>query len=185
MLREPTPTITGPATVPPFAGSAIVLPVAAVTPEMVGDPAEWLAAFARLALPAGLGMLALGAALEAHGQNLLIVIDGARGARGRGLPVRLIYRDLADIRLSPARLARNGIEVPPVSARLLCDDPAVLHAKLFGSLVGTTFGSLISLFCEGDRAAESRLWAVVASAARETFDALPGSPDVRAARTSW
>ncbi|MGI5285597.1 IucA/IucC family protein [Nonomuraea polychroma] len=175
------PPVAGPATMPPVAGSATVLPVAAVTREMVRDPAEWLAAFARLALAAGLGMLALGAALEAHGQNLLIVIDGARG---RGLPVRLIYRDLADIRLSPARLARNGIEVPPVSARLLSDDPAVLHAKLFGSLVGTTFGSLISLFCEGDRAAESRLWAVVASAARETFDALPGSPDVRADRAA-
>ncbi|WP_127937231.1 IucA/IucC family protein [Nonomuraea polychroma] len=200
MLREPTPTIAGPATVlpvagpatvppvagsatvPPVAGSATVLPVAAVTREMVRDPAEWLAAFARLALAAGLGMLALGAALEAHGQNLLIVIDEARGAHGRGLPVRLVYRDLADIRLSPARLARNGIEVPPVSARLLSDDPTVLHAKLFGSLIGTTFGSLISLFCEGDRAAESRLWAVVASAAREAFDALPGGPDVRADR---
>ncbi|MGP3958246.1 IucA/IucC family protein [Nonomuraea sp. 3N208] len=183
MLREPTVhPVAGSATVHPVAGSATVLPVAAVTREMVHDPPQWLAAFARLALAGALGLLALGAALEAHGQNLLIVIDGAHGARGRGLPARLIYRDLADVRLSPARLARNGIEVPPVSARLLSDDPAVLHAKLFGSLVGTTFGSLISLFCAGDRAVESRLWAVVAGAAREAFDALPGGPDVRADR---
>ncbi|WP_246149397.1 IucA/IucC family protein [Nonomuraea turkmeniaca] len=168
MLREPTSAV---------AGSGTVLPVAAVTREMVRDPAEWLAAFAHLALTAALGMLAHGAALEAHGQNLLIVLDGARG-----LPARLVYRDLADIRLSPARLARSGIEVPPVSPRLLSDDPAVLHAKLFGSLVGTTFGSLISVFCAGDRAAESRLWAVVAAAAREAFGTLPGGPDVRTDR---
>jgi DNA polymerase-3 subunit chi len=168
MLREPTPAaIRG----------GVVLPVAAVTRERVRDPAQWLAAFAHLALAGALGLLALGAALEAHGQNLLIVMDG-----GRSLPTRLVYRDLADVRLSPARLARNGIGVPPVSDRLLSDDPAVLHAKLYGSLVGTTFGSLISLFCAGDRAAESRLWAVVAGAAREAFDALPGGPDVRADR---
>ncbi|MFI7703003.1 IucA/IucC family protein [Nonomuraea sp. NPDC049480] len=168
MLREPTSALVT---------SGTVLPVAAVTREMTGDPVAWLAAFARLALTDALGLLALGAALEAHGQNLLIVLDGARGR-----PSRLIYRDLADVRLSPARLARNGFEVPPVSARLLTDDPGVLHAKLYGSLVGTTFGSLISLFCRGDRAAESRMWAIVAAAAREAFDGLPGGPDVRADR---
>jgi DNA polymerase-3 subunit chi len=167
MLREPTSAV---------APDGTVLPVAAVTREPVGDPEAWFAAFARLALTDALGLLALGAALEAHGQNLLIVLDG------RGRPARLIYRDLADVRLSPARLARHGIEVPPVSARLLSDDPGVLHAKLYGSLVGTTFGSLISLFCEGDRAAESRLWAIAAAAAREAFDGLPSGPDAQCDR---
>ncbi|MEO3874427.1 IucA/IucC family protein [Nonomuraea sp. B12E4] len=162
LLREPSP------------GSAI--PVAALTRVPAGGPDQWLAAFARLALTDALGLLALGAALEAHGQNLLVVLD-----RG-GFPARLVYRDLADIRVSPARLARNGIEAPPISARLLSDDPGVLHAKLFGSLVGTTLGSLISLFGQGDRAAESRLWAVVAAAARDAFDRLPATPDVRADR---
>ncbi|TMR98720.1 IucA/IucC family protein [Nonomuraea basaltis] len=187
MLREPTSAVAGSgtvlpvagsATVLPVAGSATVLPVAAVTREMIGNPAGWLAAFARLALTDALGLLALGAALEAHGQNLLVVLDGD------GRPSRLIYRDLADVRLSPARLARNGVEVPPVSARLLSDDPGVLHAKLFGSLIGTTFGSLISLFCRGERAEESRLWAVVAAAAREAFDGLPRGPDARADRNA-
>jgi siderophore synthetase component len=167
MLREPTSAV---------APGATVLPVAAVTREMVRDPAAWLAAFARLAMADALGMLALGTALEAHGQNLLVVLDD------HGRPCRLVYRDLADIRLSPARLARNGIEPPPVSARLLSDDPGVLHAKLFGSLIGTTFGSLVSLFCQGDRAAEASLWAVVAAAGRKAFDELPGGPDTRADR---
>jgi DNA polymerase-3 subunit chi len=166
MLREPAPTDTG----------ETVLPVAALTPELVRRPVAWLTAFARLALADALGLLALGAALEAHGQNLLVAL-------GRdGLPARLIYRDLADVRISPARLARNDVEVPEVSARLLSDDPGILHAKLFGSLIGTTFASLISLLGQGDRAAESRLWDVVAVAARESFTELPATPDIRADR---
>ncbi|MET8986520.1 IucA/IucC family protein [Nonomuraea wenchangensis] len=172
MLREPTRA---------FAGSADVLPVAAVTPGAVipgamDDPAAWLAAFARLALPATLRLLAAGAALEAHGQNLLVVLDG------RGRPARLAYRDLADVRLSPARLARHGVEVPPVAARLLHDDPAVLHAKLYGSLVGTTFGGLVAGFSGGDRDVEAGLWRIVRDAACEAFDGLPCDPDVRADR---
>ncbi|MEO3802378.1 IucA/IucC family protein [Nonomuraea sp. B1E8] len=166
MLREPTPR----------AGAETVLPVAAITREMVRDPAAWLAAFARLALEDVLGLLALGVALEAHGQNLLVALDRD------GLPYRLIYRDLADVRISPARLARNGIETPPVSPRLLTDDPDVLHGKLLGSLVGTTFGSLVALLGRRDRAAEATLWDVVAAAAREAFDELPGTPDTRADR---
>ncbi|SEG98267.1 Siderophore synthetase component [Nonomuraea solani] len=166
MLREPTPR------------PGTVLPVAAVTRAMAPDPVAWIGAFARLALAGALGMLALGAALEAHGQNLLIELGAD------GLPSRLIYRDLADVRLSPARLARNGVEVPPVSTRLLSDDPFVLHSKLFGSLVGTTFGSVISLFGQGDREAESRLWHVVTAAARTAFDDLPGTQDVQTDRAA-
>ncbi|MGN9843073.1 IucA/IucC family protein [Nonomuraea sp. H19] len=164
MLREPTSAL---------APKATVLPVAAVTRELAGDAAGWLAAFARLAMADALGLLTLGVALEAHGQNLLISLDR------HGRPSHLVYRDLADVRISPARLARSGIEVPPVGARLLSDDPGVLHAKLFGSLIGTTFGSLISLFCRGDRAAESRMWRIVAAAARQASDRLPCRPEDR------
>ncbi|GAA3697213.1 IucA/IucC family siderophore biosynthesis protein [Nonomuraea antimicrobica] len=161
LLREPTPE------------AGTVLPVAALSRAMVPDPFAWLAAFARLAWENALRLLSFGVALEAHGQNLVVALGGD------GLAYRLIYRDLADVRISPARLARNGVEVPPVSARLLSDDPAVLHAKLFGSLVGTTFGSLVSLFGQGDRDVEARLWEVVATAARQACTALP-APDVRA-----
>ncbi|MGW2155249.1 IucA/IucC family protein [Nonomuraea sp. NPDC001699] len=172
MLRDPTPRVPGHS----------VLPVAALTSGAHWDAprgeeaGEWLAAFAGVATAAALGLLALGVALEAHGQNLLAVLDR------RGFPVELVYRDLADVRISPARLARNGFGTPPVAARLLSDDPGVLHAKLFGSLVGTTFGSLVASLGEGDRGAESRLWAVVAGAARRAFDALPDTADVRADR---
>ncbi|WP_236667882.1 MULTISPECIES: IucA/IucC family siderophore biosynthesis protein [unclassified Nonomuraea] len=166
MLREPTPRT----------GAETVLPVAAITREMARDPVAWLAAFARAALEDALGLLSLGVALEAHGQNLLVAL-------GRdGLPYRLIYRDLADVRISPARLARNGTDTPQVSPRLLTDDPDVLHGKLLGSLVGTTFGSLVALLGRRDRAAESRLWDVVAAAAHKVLDELPRTPDADADR---
>ncbi|MFE1201220.1 IucA/IucC family protein [Streptomyces sp. NPDC058762] len=107
-----------------------VVPVAALaTTELPGSPA-WLAAFARLALAVGLRALELGVALEAHGQNLLVVLSAT------GAPLRLVYRDLGDIRVSPARLARHGIDAAGLPARIRTDEPAVLRRKLFGSLVG-------------------------------------------------
>ncbi|MFK4145480.1 IucA/IucC family protein [Streptomyces sp. NPDC004065] len=106
-----------------------VLPVAALgRTGLTGSP-SWLADFTRLALGAGLRLLELGVALEAHGQNLLVVLSA------RGAPLRLVYRDLADIRVSPARLARHGLTVPRLPARNLTDDPVALRRKLFGSLV--------------------------------------------------
>ncbi|MFI0165384.1 IucA/IucC family protein [Streptomyces sp. NPDC017095] len=106
-----------------------VLPVAALaTTSLPGCP-TWLAAFTRLALTVGLRLLDLGVALEAHGQNLLVVLAAD------ATPLRLVYRDLADIRLSPARLVRHGITPPGLTGRLLTDDPEALRRKLFGSLV--------------------------------------------------
>ncbi|MFF4488763.1 IucA/IucC family protein [Streptomyces sp. NPDC001544] len=106
-----------------------VLPVAALAGTGLPRSPAWLAGFARLALRVGLRLLELGVALEAHGQNLLVVLapDGS--------PRRLVYRDLADIRISPARLARSGVRVPGLTGRLITDDDTALRRKLFGSLV--------------------------------------------------
>ncbi|MFI2425344.1 IucA/IucC family protein [Streptomyces sp. NPDC018955] len=108
-----------------------VVPVAALaTTGLPGSPA-WLGRFARLALTVGLRLLELGVALEAHGQNLLVVLGPD------GNPVRLVYRDLADLRIGPARLARHGVPLPGrLPARMVTDDERVLRRKLFGSLVG-------------------------------------------------
>ncbi|WP_089107107.1 IucA/IucC family protein [Streptomyces hyaluromycini] len=107
-----------------------VLPVAALTTTALPESPSWLAEFTRLALTVGLRLLDLGVALEAHGQNLLVVLSGT------GAPLRLVYRDLADIRLSPARLSRHGITPPDLTGRLVTDDETTLRRKLFGSLVG-------------------------------------------------
>ncbi|MEU6352644.1 IucA/IucC family protein [Streptomyces sp. NPDC047072] len=106
-----------------------VLPVAALATTELPDSPAWLADFARLALTAGLRLLELGVALEAHGQNLLVVLDASN------TPVSLVYRDLADIRVSPARLTRHGVLVPELTGRVVTDDVTTLRRKLFGSLV--------------------------------------------------
>ncbi|MGW5200907.1 IucA/IucC family protein [Streptomyces spiralis] len=141
-----------------------VLPVAALPVTGLPDSPSWLAAFARLALTAGLRLLELGVALEAHGQNLLVVLSGS------GAPLRLVYRDLADIRVSPARLARHGIAVPELPARNLTDDPKALRRKLFGSLVS---GALAG-------AAGSRV--ALRAALTVAVSDLPGTADARALR---
>ncbi|MGW1772664.1 IucA/IucC family protein [Streptomyces sp. NPDC002104] len=112
-----------------------VLPVAALALTPYARSDAWRAGFARLALSVCLRVLDLGVALEAHGQNLLVVLSAD------GTPLRLVYRDLADIRISPARLARHGLAAPPLSGRLITDDVTLLRRKLFGSLVAGALGS--------------------------------------------
>ncbi|MFE7029089.1 IucA/IucC family protein [Streptomyces sp. NPDC057621] len=112
-----------------------VVPVAALAASGLPRSPRRLAEFSRLALTVGLRLLDLGVALEAHGQNLLVVLSPA------GDPVRLVYRDLADIRISPARLARHGIPVPDLTGRIVTDDESVLRSKLFGSLVAGTLAA--------------------------------------------
>jgi siderophore synthetase component len=137
-----------------------VVPVAALaTTGLPGSPA-WLAEFSRLALPVGLRLLELGVALEAHGQNLLVVLSAD------GAPLRLVYRDLADIRVSPARLARHGIPMPELAGRIVTDDETTLRRKLFGSLVA---GALA-----GTAGSAAALGGALETAVRD----LPRTPDL-------
>lgn len=146
-----------------------VVPVA-VLPALLasrapGERLDRAVEFARMALGACLELLDLGVALEAHGQNLLAVVDAEDRV------VRLVYRDLADIRISPARLTRHGIPVPPLHGRLLDDDPAVLRRKVLGSLVTGALGPLA-----GDA---PTLGTILEAATRD----LAATPDVRALRS--
>ncbi|MBT2422301.1 IucA/IucC family siderophore biosynthesis protein [Streptomyces sp. ISL-22] len=154
VLRESPQEYAGP-------GERVVPVAALATTELPGSPA-WLAEFTRLALTVGLRLLELGVALEAHGQNLLVVLSAS------GSPVRLVYRDLADIRVSPARLARHGIPVPELTGRIVTDDEHTLRRKLFGSLVA---GSLAGTAGSG-AALRGALEAVVRD--------LPGTTDLAA-----
>ncbi|MEU1850581.1 IucA/IucC family protein [Streptomyces sp. NPDC019990] len=141
-----------------------VLPVAALATTALPRSPGWLADFARLALTVGLRLLELGVALEAHGQNLLVVLSPA------GDPLRLVYRDLADIRVSPARLARHGITVPDLPSRMVTDDERTLRRKLFGSLVA---GALAGTAGSG---------AALAQALEAAVPDLPPGPDLAALR---
>ncbi|QNP69384.1 IucA/IucC family siderophore biosynthesis protein [Streptomyces roseirectus] len=141
-----------------------IVPVAALATTELPSRAGWLAAFARLCLTVGLRLLDLGVALEAHGQNLLAVLSAD------GTPLRLVYRDLADIRVSPARLAHHGIPLPDLPERILTDDVTALRSKLFGSLVAGALGSTA-----GSRTA-------LAQALETALPDLPPTPDLTALR---
>ncbi|MDF3141321.1 MULTISPECIES: IucA/IucC family siderophore biosynthesis protein [unclassified Streptomyces] len=156
VLRESPQEYAGP-------GERVVPVAALATTQLPGQP-EWLAEFTRLALTVGLRLLELGVALEAHGQNLLVVLSAS------GSPVRLVYRDLADIRVSPARLARHGIAMPELTGRIVTDDVTTLRRKLFGSLVA---GALAGTAGSG-AALRAALEAVVPD--------LPGTVDLAALR---
>ncbi|MER6789944.1 IucA/IucC family protein [Streptomyces sp. NPDC000658] len=155
VLREP-PDVYG-------APGEHVVPVAALAVTGLPRSPLWLARFARLALGVGLRLLELGVALEAHGQNLLVVLSAT------GTPLRLVYRDLADIRVSPARLARHGVALPDgLPARIRTDDVTALRRKLFGSLVA---GALA-----GTAGGRPALRAALEEAVRD----LPRTPDLAA-----
>ncbi|HEY8980415.1 MAG TPA: IucA/IucC family protein [Streptomyces sp.] len=141
-----------------------IVPVAALATTELPSRAAWLTDFTRLCLTVGLQLLDLGVALEAHGQNLLVVLSPD------GTPLRLVYRDLADIRVSPARLARHGIRLPGLPERILTDDVTALRGKLFGSLVAGALGST----------AGSRT--TLATALESAFPHLPLTPDLAALR---
>ncbi|MEU9477438.1 IucA/IucC family protein [Streptomyces sp. NPDC048191] len=141
-----------------------VVPVAALATTGLPDSPGWTAALARLALTVGLRLLDLGVALEAHGQNLLVILAAD------GTPRRLVYRDLADIRISPDRLARHGITPPPLTGRLVTDDETALRRKLFGSLVA---GALA-----GTAGSAAALGAALSAA----VPGMPDTPDLRALR---
>jgi DNA polymerase-3 subunit chi len=136
-----------------------LLPLAALTARPVdggpppirglGDPAEWLREFAELAVPPLMTLLARGVALEAHEQNLLVGLVNGR-------PRRLIYRDLADIRVSPR---------PDLPARLHADREG-LRAKTFATFFATALTGLVTAL----DAPDEELWDVVAKAVPDTPD---------------
>lgn len=149
-----------------------LLPLAALTARPVdggpppvrglGDPVEWLREFAELAVPPLMTLLARGVAVEAHEQNLVLGLVNGR-------PRRLIYRDLADIRVSQ----RAGLP-----ERLHADREA-LRTKTFATFFATALTGLVAAL---DAPAHD-LWQVVAETVPDTpdrhallHDPLPAKP---------
>ncbi|MET9631097.1 IucA/IucC family protein [Lentzea sp. NPDC006480] len=135
-----------------------LLPLAAlVTGEAppvreLGDPVEWLTEFAELAVPPLMTLLAKGVALEAHEQNLLVGLVNGR-------PRRVIYRDLADIRVSPR---------PDLPERLHANAEG-LRTKTFATFFATAMTGLVNALDAPDQ----DLWRAVART-------IPDTPDRRA-----
>ncbi|BCJ49222.1 iron transporter [Actinoplanes sp. NBRC 14428] len=130
------------------------------------DPYTWWHDLVHLLFPALLTVLDRGVALEAHGQNTLVVLAGGR-------PTRIVYRDLGGVRVSPARLRAAGFDPPPLLGDLPSDDPAVLRTKL-AAAAGTVTGQLAAVL-ERAGADPAKLWPVAAAAVAAT-----GTADARA-----
>jgi siderophore synthetase component len=157
-LRREAPRPAATETVVPLAALAAPSPYDGrpLLLEVARDPYDWWRRFVRLLLPPLVTVLDRGVALEAHGQNTLLVLDGAR-------PVRILYRDLGGVRVSGARLRRYGFEVPPIEGDLPSDDPRTLRTKLAAAVLGAVTGELIAVL--GHAGAEpGRLWDEVAAA---------------------
>ncbi|KGI80299.1 hypothetical protein IL38_17710 [Actinopolyspora erythraea] len=89
------------------------------------EAARWfLREYAEALLSSTLPLMSCyGIALEAHLQNVLVVVRGSR-------PVRLLLRDFAGVRIHPGRLRAAGHAVPTSRPGVTSvDDPSALHAK--------------------------------------------------------
>ncbi|HET8657446.1 MAG TPA: IucA/IucC family protein [Micromonosporaceae bacterium] len=129
-------------------------------------PHALLAGVVRALVPPALVLLDLGVALEAHGQNALLVLRA-------GHPVRVLHRDLGGVRVSPARLRRHRIEPPALHGDLATDDPAALRAKLVAAAMSTVLAQLVAGLATGYGEPPARLWRTVAGALRGYAPALP------------
>ncbi|MEU1408510.1 IucA/IucC family protein [Streptomyces sp. NPDC005728] len=138
-----------------------------------GDPVRWLADFAALVLPPALTLLSMGVALEAHGQNTLVVLRD-------GQPVRVLYRDLDGVRVSPHRLARCGFTLPLLLGTRAGDDVDALHTKLFGALISGVFSELVDVLTRTQKADPRALWGAVAEVGRRVYADLPDHEDAAA-----
>ncbi|WP_127500945.1 IucA/IucC family protein [Actinoplanes solisilvae] len=135
----------------------LAVPLAAVPLLTVQDPYEWMGLLAEVFFAPITRVLARGVALEAHGQNALVVLEDGR-------PTRMLYRDLGGVRVSAARLRAIGIDPPRLHGDLPSDDPAELRTKLAAAAFGTVAAELIAAFGADD----DRLWGIIARAVRAT-----------------
>ncbi|GAA1751875.1 IucA/IucC family protein [Luedemannella helvata] len=120
------------------------------------DPARFLADLLDIACPPLFALLDRGVALEAHGQNTLVVLRDGR-------PVRLLYRDVGGVRVSPARL---GAAMPELRGDLVTDDADELRTKLVAAFLTTVVGELIALLAREYDLPTGPLWGRVAAAVR-------------------
>jgi siderophore synthetase component len=129
-----------------------------------GRPLPFATDLVRVLLPPLLRLLHQGAALEAHGQNTLVLLRAGR-------PRRLWYRDVGGVRLSRRRL---GLDVP-LHGDLASDDPDLLRTKLFAALtVVLTELAATLVRCYGTD--PGVFWRIVGCVARDTLAEL-GSLD--------
>jgi siderophore synthetase component len=151
---------------PPLGAGETAVPLAALgsSPLLlatVPSPYDFISLLGTLLFAPLLHVLDRGVALEAHGQNTLVVLRDGR-------PRRILYRDLGGVRVLPARLRDAGLDAPGLRGDLPTDDPGVLRAKLAGAAFGAVAAELIAALTRHRGADPDRLWSLVAAAVRDT-----------------
>jgi len=153
-LTRQAPSLTDGETVVPLAAfGASPRLLSAIT-----EPYEWWNLLCRVLFAPLVTVLDRGVALEAHGQNTLLVLHGGR-------PRRVLYRDLGGVRVSARRL---GHLAPPLHGDLPSDDPAVLRTKLAAAAFGGVAAELVAALTRRHGTDPRRLWATLAAAVRGT-----------------
>lgn len=146
----------------PPPADAVPLGVLATTPSLLaalGDPYRIITDLGRVFFRPLARLLERGIALEAHGQNALVLIRGAR-------ITRTLYRDLGGVRVHTGRLTTAGHRPPPLIGDLPTDDDTVLRTKLAAAALATVARQMIAAL----DADPDRLWRIVAASLRGTTD---------------
>ncbi|MEV6850962.1 IucA/IucC family protein [Actinoplanes sp. NPDC051411] len=152
-LRREAPNLRPGETAVPMA----VLSAVPVLLERVHDAYGFMVLLGEKLFAPLLELLRRGVALEAHGQNTLVVLRD-------GLPARILYRDLGGVRVDTRRLPVD------LEGDLPSDDPRVLRDKLAASAISTVAAELITALTR--RGADPhRLWGIVAQAIGDGDDA--------------
>ncbi|GAA4974189.1 IucA/IucC family protein [Actinoplanes utahensis] len=141
---------------------AIPLGVLAATPAIlrtVADPYLFMKDLGRVVFGPLARILERGVALEAHGQNTLVVLRDGR-------PVRAVYRDLGGVRVHPGRLGAD----PGLLGDLPTDDVSELRTKLSAAALATVARQMIAALTGVLGADPDRLWREVAAALHGTAD---------------
>lgn len=133
-----------------------------------GHPAGFIADLAALLLPPLLTLLHRGVALEAHGQNLLVTLQ-------HGRPLRLSYRDIGGVRVSPQRLGRHHFDPPRLFGDVVTDDPAELRNKAIASGITLALGEPIAVLSREYELDPALLWRIVRERAEAVYLQLPPS----------
>jgi hypothetical protein len=141
---------------------AVPLGVLATTPSLtraLGDPYHIMKDLSLVFFRPLARLLERGVALEAHGQNTLVLIRGGR-------IVRTLYRDLGGVRVHAGRLKAAGHEMPPLIGDLPTADEDELRTKLAAAALSTVARQMIAAL----DADPDRLWQIVAAGLHGTAD---------------
>lgn len=128
-----------------------------------GHPVAFWRDLTTVLIPPVLTLLARGAGLEAHGQNLLV-----RLAYGR--PAEAGYRDVGGIHLHAGRLREAGMDLPAVQGSLVTDGLDELRAKPFATLFAVVLTEIAHTLQQRHGADPQTLWRMAADLAEQAPD---------------